>query len=179
MGLVLEIKDGQSAGEQITLATGQSVVIGRAAGKAEFALPHDTFMSGAHFAVECGAQGCRVIDKKSSNGTFLNGARVQDAMLANGDEIRGGQTIFSVKMVADDKLATLVQPPAAIQTLESSGPSAAATPPRPSPSVPSALAAPPVAAPSVTPLAMRTVDEGREAGKVGAAPALVRLAGSP
>jgi hypothetical protein len=108
MGVILEIKAGAMAGKRIAIATGQTVTFGRAAGRAQFALPHDTFMSGVHFAVECGPQGCRVQDRKSSNGTFLNGARIQDAMLANGDEIKSGQTIFAVRIVADAKLASLL-----------------------------------------------------------------------
>lgn len=110
MGVLLEIKAGPFAGKVIALTTGQSRTFGRAEGRAEFALPYDTFMSGLHFAVECGPQGCRVVDRKSSNGTFLNGARIQDAMLANGDEIKGGQTVFAVKVVADAKLASLDAP---------------------------------------------------------------------
>ena len=110
MGVLLEINAGPFAGKKIALITGQSVTVGRAAERAKFALPHDTFMSGVHFAVECGPSGCRVQDRKSSNGTFLNGARIQDAMLANGDEIKGGQTIFAVKIVADAKLASLLPP---------------------------------------------------------------------
>jgi hypothetical protein len=96
------------AGKVIGLKTGETVTFGRAAGRAQFALPHDTFMSGVHFAVECGTSGCRAQDRKSSNGTFLNGARIQDAMLANGDEIKSGQTVFAVKIVSDAKLASLV-----------------------------------------------------------------------
>jgi pSer/pThr/pTyr-binding forkhead associated (FHA) protein len=108
MGVLLEINAGPMAGKKIAIVTGQTVTFGRAAGRAEFPLPHDTFMSGVHFAVECGSGGCRVQDRKSSNGTFLNGAKIQDAMLANGDEIKGGQTIFAVKIVADAKLASLM-----------------------------------------------------------------------
>src|SRR5580658_6106507 len=110
MGVLLEIRDGPMAGQVIGLKTGETVTFGRAAGRAQFALAHDTFMSGVHFAVECRASGCRVQDRKSSNGTFLNGAKVQDALLANGDEIKGGQTIFKVKIVADAKLASMVPP---------------------------------------------------------------------
>jgi hypothetical protein len=99
------------AGKAIGLKSGESVTVGREAGRVQFALPHDTFMSGIHFAVECGPQGCHVQDRKSSNGTFLNGARIQHAMLANGDEIKGGQTIFAVKIVADAKLASLLAAP--------------------------------------------------------------------
>ena len=110
MGVLLEINAGPMAGKKIAIVTGQTVTFGRAVGRAEFPLPHDTFMSGVHFAVECGSGGCRVQDRKSSNGTFLNGAKIQDAMLANGDEIKGGQTIFGVKIVADAKLASLMKP---------------------------------------------------------------------
>src|SRR5580692_7404702 len=110
MGVLLEIREGAFAGKRVSVVTGQTVTFGRAAGRAEFALPHDTFMSGVHFAVECGPTGCRVQDRKSSNGTFLNGARVQDAMLANGDEIKGGQTVFTVRVVPDAKLASLAPP---------------------------------------------------------------------
>ena len=59
MGVILEIREGPMAGKVIGLRTGESVTIGRAAGRAQFALPHDTFMSGVHFAVECGPSGCR------------------------------------------------------------------------------------------------------------------------
>lgn len=110
MGVILEIAAGPMAGKKVAVATGQTVTFGRAAGRAQFALPHDTFMSGVHFAVECAPGGCRVQDRKSSNGTFLNGARIQDAMLANGDEIKSGQTVFTVKMVADAKLASMSLP---------------------------------------------------------------------
>ncbi|HEY6466571.1 MAG TPA: FHA domain-containing protein [Candidatus Acidoferrales bacterium] len=110
MAIVLEVKAGPMAGEKIVIRQGETVTFGRAAGRANFALPHDTFMSGVHFAVESGPQGPFLRDKNSSNGTFLNGARVKDSPLTNGDEIRTGQTSFSVRLVADDKLAAA--PPA-------------------------------------------------------------------
>jgi hypothetical protein len=104
LGVILEIKNGPLAGKTIALASGQSMVIGRAEGRAQFAIPHDNHMSGVHFAVECGPSGCRVVDKKSTNGTLLNGAKIQEAMLATGDEIKSGQTIFVVRIVPDDQL---------------------------------------------------------------------------
>ncbi len=135
MGVILEVKSGPLAGQKIALLTGHTLLVGRAAGRAQFAFPDDTFMSGVHFAVECAPQGCRVQDRKSSNGTFLNGARVHEAMLANGDEIKGGQTIFTVKIVADAKLASMmtpqeVVPPPAPQQL-SPAPEEALKPPTP------------------------------------------------
>ena len=165
VGVVLEIKAGVMAGQRIALATGQALVIGRSPERSQFAVPQDTFMSGAHFAVECGPQGCRVVDKKSSNGTFLNGARIHDAMLANGDEIKSGQTIFAVRIVPDDRLSAAPASPAAVVSPESARPTRAVAPPQPASAVPvprvpgqAPAAAPPPPAP-----AMRTTDQSREA----------------
>jgi len=97
-------------------------VIGRAPDRAQFAVPHDNHMSGVHFAVECGPSGCRVVDKKSTNGTFLNGAKIQEAMLATGDEIKSGQTVFVVRIVPDDQL------PAASSSPQSAAAPAAVAP---------------------------------------------------
>src|SRR5216684_78349 len=101
---MLEIRIGPLGGSKIPLRNGESLLIGRAPDRAQFAIPHDSHMSGVHFAVECGAGGSRVVDKKSTNGTFLNGARIQEAMLASGDEIKSGQTVFMARIVPDDQL---------------------------------------------------------------------------
>src|SRR6266568_3100090 len=104
MGLILEVKSGPFSGRTIPIRAGESLSIGRAPDRAQFAIPHDNHMSGVHFAVECGPSGCRVVDKKSTNGTLLNGAKIQEAMLATGNEIKSGQTIFVVRIVPDDQL---------------------------------------------------------------------------
>ncbi len=70
LGVILEIKNGPLAGKTIALVSGQSVVIGRAPDRAQFAIPHDNHMSGVHFAVECGPSGCRVIDRKDTRYLF-------------------------------------------------------------------------------------------------------------
>ncbi|MGB2624794.1 MAG: FHA domain-containing protein [Candidatus Acidiferrum sp.] len=104
MNVILEIKAGPFAGRKITLGDGESILIGRAVERAQFGVPHDNLMSGVHFAAECDADGCRVTDMKSTNGTFLNGGRIRETMpLANGDEIKSGQTVFVVRMVPDAK----------------------------------------------------------------------------
>jgi len=104
VGIILETKAGPLAGKKVEVPRTQTILIGRAPDRAQFAVPHDSHMSGVHFAVEYGANGCRVIDKKSTNGTFLNGKRIQEATLANGDEIKSGQTVFVVRIVPDDEL---------------------------------------------------------------------------
>ncbi len=147
VGVVLEIKAGPFAGKKIALANAQSILIGRAAERAQFAIPHDNHMSGVHFAVECGPSGCRVVDKKSTNGTHLNGAKIQEAMLATGDEIKSGQTIFVVRIVPDDQL------PASGAQVSGQASVAAQreTPPAPAAREFPAPAAAPVRAPVVSP----------------------------
>jgi pSer/pThr/pTyr-binding forkhead associated (FHA) protein len=108
MAVILEVKAGPFAGKRVEVRLGQQVSIGRTS-RASCPVP-DEFMSGMHFAVECGPQRSRLIDWKSANGTFLNGAKISDATLSSGDQIRAGQTIFAVTLVADDKLTDEPRP---------------------------------------------------------------------
>ena len=127
-------------------------MVGRSADRAQFAVPHDNLMSGVHFAVECGPYGCRVIDKKSTNGTYLNGAKIREPMLvANGDEIKSGQTVFVVRMVSDHPLSA---PSSNQQTTGSSSGAPQRPAPAPETKSPSPLPATPPArqaAPSTPP----------------------------
>jgi hypothetical protein len=198
MGVLLEINAGPFAGKKIAIVTGQTVTFGRAAGRAEFPLPHDTFMSGVHFAVECGSGGCRVQDRKSSNGTFLNGAKIQDAMLANGDEIKGGQTIFAVKIVADAKLASMILPAEAAQISAPQAPQPPAVEPAPPAVISSARAEeervnepikavhepapspqPPRVEPPTPPQAMRNANPQQNSGDRSSAPESSAQGSSP
>ncbi len=172
MGIALQVKSGPLAGQILTVRTGQSIVIGRTPDRAQFAVPHDNQMSGAHFAVECNEKGSRVIDQESSNGTFLNGARAKEATLANGDEIKSGQTVFVVRIVPDGQLssaashskaATLKPPSTAAPPFDASPnqparatPAAVAANPKPSGSaaLPLPQVAPPTAAASSVPPAL-------------------------
>lgn len=157
MAVILEVKVGPMTGEKIAVRTGETKTFGRVAARANFALPHDTVMSGLHFAVECGPQGPFLKDHNSTNGTFLNGARVKDSPLANGDEIRSGQTIFSVKLIADEKLgqgpvATSSQPqpqPQSAPVVPASRQAAPSPEPARSVSAPQAPQAPPAMQPEI------------------------------
>jgi pSer/pThr/pTyr-binding forkhead associated (FHA) protein len=129
VSLILEVKAGRLAGKQIAVLEGREVTIGRAPDRADFGVPHDNFMSSVHFAVECGLDGCRVKDRKSSNGTFLNGARITEAALSDGDEIRSGRTVFSVRIIAEVPEPAPAKPAAA--PLPPAPKPAPATPPEP------------------------------------------------
>jgi hypothetical protein len=110
MKMLLELRSGPNAGTKIPLTPGQPVRIGRTA-KAEHVFPADPRMSSIHCAFECDERGCRVRDLDSSNGTFLNGARIKEATLANGDEIRAGNSVFVFRIVTQDSPAALPPQP--------------------------------------------------------------------
>ena len=103
MRIFLELRSGPNAGNKIPLTPGQALRLGRHP-TADHPFPDDKLMSSLHFAIEYGEKGCRILDLQSSNGTFLNGARVKEASLANGDEIRAGNSVFVVRMLPDEAL---------------------------------------------------------------------------
>jgi hypothetical protein len=100
MRLVLEIQSGELAGRKTWLRLGERVLVGRTE-QAELPVP-DSTMSSIHFFVECTATGCRLHDTRSTNGTYLNGKRVTDEALQDGDVIQAGETQFKVEITDED-----------------------------------------------------------------------------
>ncbi|MGA2598327.1 MAG: FHA domain-containing protein [Bryobacteraceae bacterium] len=96
MQAVLEVTAGPHSGQQIVLNPGIPVRIGRTP-KADYVVAEDTFLSGAHFYVEWSGEQCIVRDLSSSNGTFLNGTRLSEGVLHEGDVLTAGQSSFSLK----------------------------------------------------------------------------------
>lgn len=95
MHVVLEIQAGPEAGKRLELVPGQAALIGRASW-AELTVAGDAHMSGRHFRIECGDRQCKVVDQKSTGGTFLNGSRLTEAVVYDGDRITAGETTFTV-----------------------------------------------------------------------------------
>jgi hypothetical protein len=163
VAVILEVKSGPMAGKKIALKQGQSVSVGRT-DKANFAFPHDERMSRVHFKLECDASGVRVIDCGSSNGTLLNGAKIGDARVADGNEIRAGDTFFIARILPDMFLApagdsgmrdAAATPGAKSGDITSTNKSESASAPAvvpPAPAAPRPLA-PPAAVPGVPPSA--------------------------
>lgn len=88
MHLELVIVDGPQAGRRVPLGRAP-VTFGRSSG-AVVSFPLDSFMSGMHLSVQYALSCIIVIDLRSSNGTFLNGQRISQAMAVPGDVIRIG-----------------------------------------------------------------------------------------
>jgi hypothetical protein len=100
---------GPLVGKQMEVQTGYRVRVGRT-DQSHYALPEDQFLSGVQFSLECNAQEC-ILRDSSRNGTFLNGSRVRESMLRDGDQIVGGQTTFTVRVGAlepNDLLTNLI-----------------------------------------------------------------------
>ena len=57
---------------------------------------HDTEVSRRHAELRLTLSGAdyRVVDRGSANGVFVNGVRVQDALLRPGDQVQIGQTVL-------------------------------------------------------------------------------------
>lgn len=99
MLLSMTILSGPHAGHSVQVPMGTPRTFGRSP-QSDVALT-DVYLSDVHFAIYCEAQGARVRDLGSHNGTFVNDDPVQDRELRNGDRVTAGQTMFRVDLVDD------------------------------------------------------------------------------
>lgn len=104
---VLEVTAGPHTGRRIALRPGTPVRIGRTT-KADYVVAEDTFLSSAHFYVEWSGEQCVVRDLNSSNGTFLNGTRMTEGRVGEGDIITAGQSSFSLRLNPSEEMATML-----------------------------------------------------------------------
>lgn len=99
--LRLEATEGPLSGESYPVFVGR-VRLGKSPspeGAATVMALADPFMSRSHAAIEAGTGGAVLVDLGSTNGTFVNGSRVDRAILQNGDEVRMGRTTLRVSFV--------------------------------------------------------------------------------
>ena len=101
MELSLRIESGESAGRGVPIPPGVMVRFGRLA-TTGVRLTDDPTLSGEHFGVRSDGRAGYLTDLGSRFGTLLNGTKVTEATLRDGDEIRAGRTVFSVSVVGAD-----------------------------------------------------------------------------
>ena len=106
MRAILEVFEGPLAGRRIEVYPGHSYSFGRTV-KADIAVPGDGYMSGRHFAVENTGDVLLVHDLGSSNGTFVNGVRVEKAPAVAQDIIAAGSSKFRLNIEYDDPAAAV------------------------------------------------------------------------
>jgi len=103
----LVVREGKNASYEIELRH-PVTVIGRAA-EAGVRLA-DQAVSRRHAEIRVSSEGAVVSDLKSTNGTLLNGARVTTAALADGDELRIGETVLVFRLASHAASPTSHEP---------------------------------------------------------------------
>jgi hypothetical protein len=97
MQVNLKVLAGPYKGRIFTFSQHDSFLIGRT-GDAHLCLPDDRFFSRNHCLLEINPPHSFLRDLGSTNGTFVNGQRVKEAFLKNGDRIQGGETVLLVEV---------------------------------------------------------------------------------
>src|SRR6266496_3660843 len=102
MQVNLKVLAGPYKGRIFTFNQHDSFLIGRT-GDAHLCLPDDRFFPRNHCLLEINPPHSFLRDLGSTNGTFVNGQRVREAFLQNGDRIQGGATVLQVEVTAGDQ----------------------------------------------------------------------------
>ncbi len=100
MQVKLRVIAGPQTGRLFTFDQHDTFMIGRSE-DSHFCLPHDRFFSRHHCILEIAPPQAFLRDLGSTNGTFVNGIKVETAHLKNGDRIQGGETVLEVEVSAD------------------------------------------------------------------------------
>ncbi len=99
MRVTLHVVAGPQTGRDFTFDQHDTFMIGRSE-DSQFCLPHDRFFSRHHCILEIAPPQTFLRDLGSTNGTFVNGMRVETAHLKSGDRIQGGETVLEVEVSA-------------------------------------------------------------------------------
>ncbi|MFN0140337.1 MAG: protein kinase domain-containing protein [Pyrinomonadaceae bacterium] len=99
MRVSLNVVAGPQTGRSFVFDQHDTFMIGRSE-DAHFCLPQDRFFSRHHCILEIAPPQAFIRDLSSTNGTFVNGMRVETAYLKSGDRIQGGETILEVDVTS-------------------------------------------------------------------------------
>jgi serine/threonine-protein kinase len=95
MEVVLRVKSGPHTGEERLVEEGDRFVVGRSS-QVRFSMHEDKLLSREHFQIELKPPVCTLRDLGSTNGTKVNGLRVESTQLRDGDAIAAGDSEFAV-----------------------------------------------------------------------------------
>ncbi len=100
MDLLLRVTSGPHDGEERRVEHAGGFVVGRSS-RASFPMVRDVMLSREHFRVEGRDRAYHLVDLGSTNGTKVNGLRVERVPLREGDVIAAGQSSFEVQLVGE------------------------------------------------------------------------------
>jgi serine/threonine-protein kinase len=95
MVVVLDVTQGPHRGLRFEFDRHDTLLVGRSS-KAHLQLNKDPHFSRHHFRIEVSPPRCYLVDLGSNNGTMVNGRKVLETFLADGDVISGGKTAIRV-----------------------------------------------------------------------------------
>jgi serine/threonine-protein kinase len=97
MRVVLDVIQGPRKGRSYVFDRHDTFIVGRSR-FVHCSMPEDAALSRDHFLIEIQPPRCEVRDLNSTNGTYVNEARVERARLQEGDRIAAGQSVFLVRL---------------------------------------------------------------------------------
>src|SRR5262245_30113279 len=95
MGVVLRVTTGPHQGQEYSIGQTGTFVVGRST-RASFPMTQDLALSREHFQIENFPPVCHLVDLGSTNGTKVNGMRVERVLLREGDVISAGDSSFTL-----------------------------------------------------------------------------------
>jgi len=103
MRIVLDVVAGPDAGKSFVYGGLESLVVGRAGSPdVNNQRPRDPYMSRHHFLLTVAGATCIVYDLSASNGVFVNGERVAQRKLKDGDLIAAGRSRIRLRRVVSE-----------------------------------------------------------------------------
>src|SRR5262245_50388096 len=97
MEVVLRVTSGPHTGQEYLLKGSDTCVVGRSS-HVRFSMHQDPLLSREHFRVELNPPHCTLADLGSTNGTKVNGRRVELTPLRDGDVITAGDSSFVIRL---------------------------------------------------------------------------------
>src|SRR5262245_46163935 len=95
MGVVIRVTSGPHSGQEYLVDRRQGFLVGRSS-RVHFPMTGDMLLSREHFRIENQPPQCHLMDLGSTNGTKVNGLRVERAQLREGDVITAGDSSFVI-----------------------------------------------------------------------------------
>ncbi len=118
MRVILRVIAGPHTGRIFTFDQHDTFLIGRSE-TANFCLPEDRFFSRNHCLLEIAPPQIFLRDLGSTNGTYVNGLRVDAIHLKSGDRIQGGETVLEAEVNSDAAFGEVDSPQAFQNTIPS------------------------------------------------------------
>jgi eukaryotic-like serine/threonine-protein kinase len=101
MPVTLTVIAGPEAGRELHIQGRDTFLAGRAA-ECHFRPGYDDpYIAPRHFLIDVRLPRCRLIDLNTKSGTKVNGQKVAEKDLVNGDELRAGQSVLRVTFPPD------------------------------------------------------------------------------